>query len=116
MHELPIMKSILDIVLKHAERHQVQKIHAIHLEVGLMSDLEEEWMQRYFDYLSEGTIASHAKLKIEWFPIVFMCQDCNQSFEIEKKNLREAACPNCGRDKLDLVSGREYRIKDMEAQ
>ncbi len=114
MHELPVMKSILDIVLEQARIHSVRSVRAVHLEVGRLSDLEEEWMQRYFDYLSKDTIAQEAKIKIQWNPIVFRCEDCEKSFDVERENLRDLACPFCGRKSLLLVSGREYRIKNLE--
>jgi hydrogenase nickel incorporation protein HypA/HybF len=114
MHELPVMKSILDIVLEQARIHNVRSVRAVHLEVGRLSDLEEEWMQRYFDYLSKDTIAREAKIKIRWNPIVFRCEDCEKSFDVERENLRDLACPFCGRKSLLLVSGREYRIKNLE--
>jgi hydrogenase nickel incorporation protein HypA/HybF len=114
MHELPVMKSILDIVLKQAAIHNVRSVRAVQLEVGLLSDLEAEWMQRYFDYLSKGTLAQKAELKIQWNPIVFRCQECGKSFEAERKNLHDVACPSCGRNHLSLVSGREYRIRNLE--
>jgi hydrogenase nickel incorporation protein HypA/HybF len=116
MHELSVMKSILDIVLKHAENYGVRKVRAIHLEVGLLSDLEAEWMQRYFDYLSKDTLAEKARLEIKWIPIVLQCQDCNESFEAERKRLHDIACPSCGQKRLTLFSGREYRIKNMEVE
>ena len=50
MHELQVTESILDIVLRHAEANQVNKILSIQLKVGELSDLEDEWIQRYFDY------------------------------------------------------------------
>ena len=34
MHELPVMKSILDIVLEQARIHNVRSVRAVHLEVG----------------------------------------------------------------------------------
>jgi hydrogenase nickel incorporation protein HypA/HybF len=113
MHELPVMKSILDIVLKQAAIHNVRSVRAVQLEVGLLSDLEAQWMQRYFDYLSRGTLAQEAELKIQWNPIVFRCQECGKSFEAERKMLPEVACPACGRKHLSLVSGREYRIRNL---
>lgn len=116
MHELSVMKSILDIVVKHAEINHVRKVRAIELKVGMLSDLEEEWMQRYFDYLSKDTIAAKAELRIQWNPIIFQCRECSTSFEIERTGLQEAACPSCGQKKLTLVSGREYRIKNMEVE
>ncbi len=114
MHELPVMKSILDIVLQQAQIHHVRSVLAVHLEVGRLSDLEEEWMQRYFDYLSKDTIARDAKIKIQWNPIVFRCESCGKSFDVERENLRDLACPFCTRKSLSLVSGREYRIRNLE--
>jgi len=116
MHELPVMKSILDIVLKHAHKHKVGKVRAVQLEVGMLSDLEDEWMQRYFDYLSKDSLAEGAVLKIQWNPIVFQCEECGNSFEAERRSLQDIACPACGQKKLSLVSGREYRIKNLEVE
>ena len=75
MHELPVTEGILQIVLKHAEMNSVQQVMAIHLQIGKLSDLEDEWIQRYFDYLSKGTIAQ-AELKIERMPIMVQCTAC----------------------------------------
>ena len=72
MHELPITESILRVVLKHAETNKVRRVVTIHLQIGKLSDLEDEWIQRYFDYLSKGTLAEGAKLKIERMnPLIF---------------------------------------------
>jgi len=116
MHELSVMKSILDIVVKQAQVHNVRKVRAIQLEVGMLSDLEAEWMQRYFNYLSKDTLAGKAELRIKWIPVVFQCQECNKSFEVERKRLHDVACSLCGQKKLTLVSGREYRIKNIEVE
>ena len=116
MHELPVMQSILTIVLKHAAMHRVKKIHAINLSVGTLSDLEAEWMQRYFDHLSAGTVADGARLKIEWVPAVLSCEACGEHFEIDKTKLGGITCPACGQKKFSLVSGKEYHIKNMEAE
>ena len=73
MHELQVTKRILDIALGHAEGHQVRRIAVIHLRIGALSDLEDGWLQRYFDYLSRGTLADGARLAIERMPIVVRC-------------------------------------------
>ena len=114
MHELQVTERILDIVLKHAAGHEVSRIVRIHLRVGELSDLEDEWLQRYFDYLSRDTLAENAELAIEKVPIVVRCESCACSFEIQKDQLREAVCPDCGESGFRLVSGREYFIKNIE--
>ena len=42
MHELPVMQSILDIVIKHAKMNNVNKVLKIYLKVGVLSDLEDQ--------------------------------------------------------------------------
>jgi hydrogenase nickel incorporation protein HypA/HybF len=117
MHELPITESILKIVLKHAEMNSVRKVLAIHLEVGKLTDLEDDWIQRYFDYLSKGTLAERAKLKIERTPIMVQCNACSTSYEAEMARIGDdLVCPACGEKGGTLLSGREYTIKEMEVQ
>lgn len=114
MHELPVIDSILNIVLKHAAINQARQIISITLQVGAMSDLEDEWMQRYFDQLSKGTVAESAVLKISRIPVVVTCQSCEHEFEVSLSE-RDIVCPQCGSTKgFTLLSGREYYIKEME--
>lgn len=116
MHELPITKSILDIALQHAALNRATRVLAIHLQIGKLSDLEDAWLQRYFDYLSKGTVAEGAKLKIERMPIMVMCSSCSLSYEAHPENIGNLACPACGATNATLVSGGEYFIKTMEVQ
>ena len=116
MHELPITESILKIVLKHAETNNVSQVVTIHLQIGKLSDLEDEWIQRYFDYLSKGTLAEGAELKIERMPIKVQCDICSHVYEAEVAKMDDLVCPACGEKGDTLLSGREYYIKDMEVQ
>ena len=47
MHELPVTESILKVVLKYAAANNVSKVVSVKLEVGKLSDLADEWIQRY---------------------------------------------------------------------
>lgn len=114
MHEMPITESILNIILKHAMMNKANKVMAIHLEIGKLSDLEDEWLQRYFDYLSKGTIAEGAKLQIERMPIRLECNACSESYTVDDASQIDMPCPHCGKKDVTLISGREYFIKNME--
>lgn len=116
MHELPITESILKIILKHAEMNSVQKVMAVHLRIGLLSELEDEWLQHYFDYLSKGTVAQGAKLVIKRQPIKVQCKACANEYESDQTKIAELVCPQCGEKGGILLSGREYYIKEMEVQ
>ncbi len=114
MHELQVTQRILDIVLRHAQANGASRIISIQLKIGELSDLENEWVQKYFDHLSKDTIAKNAKLKIERAPVVMKCDDCEHSFEINIKEIKDIQCPECAHKKCTFMSGKEYYIKDME--
>ena len=114
MHELQVTERILDIILQKAKAHHVSKVISIQLQIGELSDLEEEWVQKYFDYLSKDTVAENAKVKIEKIPVIMQCNECGESFNVEIKQMKEIQCPACGQKACTLVSGKEYYIKDME--
>lgn len=114
MHELSVTESILNIVVRHAAKNQVGKVLGIHLRIGEMTDLADEWIQHYFDYLSKGTIAEGAILKIERSPVVFQCEECKTMFHVSLKDSGKIVCSQCGGPKVTLVSGREFYIQHIE--
>ncbi len=98
--------------MKYAEANKASRIASIHLQVGELRDLTEEWMQRYFDYLSRGTIAEGGKIVVKRIPVTMKCGECADSFnaDIRQENI---LCPGCGSAKLELVSGREFLIESI---
>lgn len=114
MHELPVTKSIYDIVLRHAANNNATRVISVDLEIGALSDLQSEWMQRYFDHLSRGTVAAEAKLRVNRVPAVFRCKACQQSFEIHSLIDDDLACVQCSSGDLVLQSGRQYMVKSIE--
>lgn len=114
MHELPVTESILKIVLAHAEKNDVRRVMTIGLQIGRLSDLEDEWMQRYFNYVSRGTLAEGARLQIERMPIRLACNACAKIHTVDDASQMDIPCPHCGKIDVKLVSGREYFIKNME--
>ena len=113
MHELSVTESILNIVLKHAQTNGAEKIIAISLKIGELSELVGDCIQHYFDYMSKGTIAEGAKIDVERSPIIFQCRDCQRTFEVSLRDTKDFACTNCGRSNVSLLSGREFYIKDI---
>lgn len=116
MHELSVTRSIFLIVQRHAIKYKASKVLSVKLEIGALSDLEKEWLQRYFDYLSEGSIAEGAKLIIRRVPSDFKCNQCKHSFEVMSLQNVELFCPNCRSEEVVLISGNTFIVKDMEVQ
>jgi hydrogenase nickel incorporation protein HypA/HybF len=116
MHELPVTQSILDIVLRHAEANQVERIRTIHLRIGALADLEPEWIQSYFDLLSEGTLAQGAQLQLQRSPLTFHCDKCGTDFTADRDDLGTAQCPGCGSREASITSGTGYLVDSMEVE
>jgi hydrogenase nickel incorporation protein HypA/HybF len=115
MHELATTQEILKIVLRHAGTHGISRVERIYLELGELSDLQQEWIQRYFDRISRGTVAAGAKIVVELRPSSFACSACTTIFPAKLSAAGELRCPHCGGTAVRMVSGDEYRVKSMEA-
>jgi hydrogenase nickel incorporation protein HypA/HybF len=114
MHELPTTRDIHRIVLQHAASAGAVRVLSVNLEVGALTDVQDEWVQRYFDHLSRGTIAEGAKVRIDRVPGVFRCDRCGGSFEVDRVLGNRLSCPDCDGNEVTVVSGRAYRVKNIE--
>ena len=115
MHELPITEKIIASCLRHAEKNAVTRILRIRLEIGGMSGLEPLWIQRYFGKLARGTIAEGAVLEVLPLPVRALCGACGGEYTADLRAAGPVLCPFCGSGAVRIVSGDEFRIKDMEA-
>ena len=113
MHELSVTQSILEIALDYANRNQATKIIEIHLQIGEVTDFDDEWIQRYFDFVSKGTIAEGAKLRITRIPAQLQCQTCSFIFPLDRSTWN-SQCPSCQSKVTQLITGREFRIEALE--
>jgi hydrogenase nickel incorporation protein HypA/HybF len=116
MHELSVTEEILGIVLRHAAKSGVTRIEKIFLEIGELSDLEEQWLSRYFGAVSRGTAAEDASLVVTRIPCRFLCADCGREFDLDLRSPDRAACPSCSGESIRMIRGDEYVVKSMEAR
>ena len=119
MHELPFTKNILVIALKHAEEVNAEKIKTIYLRIGILRDMDEEWLQKYFRYISKDTIAADAELVVMVEPVVCKCHECGEQFGVDLKKFaddEELSCPQCEMHDYELVAGDEFIIQGIELE
>ncbi len=112
IHELAVTEDLLKVVLQYAEENQAQRVVVINLQVGELRDFTEEWMQRYFDHLSRGTIAEGGRIVIRKIPVAIECLDCTHVFNADIRQ-NTLLCSGCGSAKTKLVSGNEFLIESI---
>lgn len=115
MHELGIMKNVLEVVLEYAEANHVKRIGAINLSVGALADIVPTYAQVFFELISKDTVAANAKINIEQIPAKIKCRSCGTETEMDINHLLYE-CDQCGSKSIDLVSGREFRVLSMEVE
>jgi hydrogenase nickel incorporation protein HypA/HybF len=64
MHELSIAVSLVELACEEKERHQLERIHALHLRVGSLSGVVKDALIFSFDAAAAGTCIEGASLKI----------------------------------------------------
>ena len=114
MHELAVTESLLQVVLRHAGEGGAAKVVSVSVKVGELSDLVSVWLQRYFDYLSRGTIAEGARIRIERIPATFRCDACGGVFPADPRTREAINCPRCASGAMTLVTGRECFVEQIE--
>ncbi|MDF2677653.1 MAG: hypA [Bacillota bacterium] len=83
------------------------------LKVGDLRDFVEEVTQKYWDYLSIGTIANGAKIKFERVPVSAICHSCENIFYFEWHAKDKLCCPLCGNSDTELYTGTELEVKEI---
>ena len=113
MHEFAITKSMLELVLEHAEKAGGKEVKKINLVIGEMSGVVNECVQFYFNFLSEDTIANGAALCFQTIPTTVRCRGCHRLFELKQFNW---SCPDCGANSLEVVAGNELFVESIEVE
>lgn len=113
MHEMAISESIVDILEAEAGRQNYARIKRVWLEIGPLSGVETDALRFTFDVVTRGTLAENAVLEIIATEARAWCLPCEKSVSITQ---RFDACPQCGGYQLQMTSGDEMRIKELEVE
>ena len=112
MHEMAVTESILNIVLRHAEKAEAQRVVVVNLIIGDLTGFVDESIQFYFDFLSQGTMANGAQLNIEHVAARVRCHSCGAEYEPPYSRLW--SCPQCQSPGGEVSAGREFSVVSIE--
>jgi len=113
MHEGSIAQNLLTIALEKAKEYKANTITLIRVKVGEFTVVNQSALEFAFDNFSKGTIAEKASLKIISSPLLGKCRKCNEVFEIKKDNF---ICSKCHSLEIDIISGEDLYIEDIEIE
>ena len=111
MHEASIALSILEKAKEIAENHGSTCINSITIALGGLSGIDSESLLFSFDAIKIDSPAEKAVLEIEEIPMKINCYDCKKNIILTDRFL---ICPECGSINIEVISGREMLIKEIE--
>jgi hydrogenase nickel incorporation protein HypA/HybF len=107
VHELAITEGIVAAVV---ERMPDTTVRRVHLEIGRLSGVVPDAVRFAFDLVTAGTTLDGAVLEIDEPGGRVACRSCAAEFDSDDVI---ALCP-CGSADVELVRGRELRIRAVE--
>ena len=110
MHELSIVQGVVEICEQHSGGRRILEVT---LEIGALSGVIPEALEFCFEAATRETLLEGATLVIERIRATGLCNSCGIVSDMETYF---DPCPCCGAITLDLRSGDEMRVKDLEVE
>lgn len=113
MHELSLTQNLIEIAEQHARREDAKTITCIAMEIGALSGVIPEAVEFAFEACTKGTMAEGATLEIVRVPAIGHCQECDAESQMESLT---DGCAECGSFALNIISGQEMTLTEMEIE
>ena len=110
---MAIARNIVNIAVAAAEKEGVRKITRVNVVAGELRGIVPSQLVFNFGLMTENTIASGAYLDLEITPVIGRCRKCQEEFVV--KDYRYL-CTKCRSEDIQMVSGTELRVKDIEVE
>lgn len=107
MHEVSLMKNLLETVERAACAEGGGPVKVIHLRIGEMSGVNIDALAFAFDVLKKGTVAEGGELEFERVPLEAKCRACGARFHPDGFVF---LCGDCSSGDLEITSGREMQV------
>lgn len=114
MHEMALVRDIVDTVLEEAARVQADHVREVRLTIGKGRDIVFDLFETLFRHLVEGTVAEGAVLDIRETPTMSRCLDCSMIYPVDFRDCRTWRCPRCGSERYAMHSGREFMVDQID--
>ena len=112
MHELSILKYVLDTIESVYNEQGLSKIGKIVLEIGELSEVIPGYLRQVYPAAVEDTIFEETELEIVMVKGNVICNDCKKVYRFLEHS---KACPYCGSTHKEIISGNSFNIKEILA-
>ena len=104
MHELSIAMSIVEMAQEEAERRGGVQVHAVHLQLGLLTGVVKEALLSSYEMACFATPLEGSQIVIEEIPIEVYCPKCAGRASAFVR-FSWFCCPECGTPTIRSFAG-----------
>ncbi len=123
MHEVSVVVSLVDAVIKELGKYNVQKVNSITVTIGDLTNLGEEQMSFAYEIVTKDTILEGSEFIVEHEPIELECWDCGfegpaevlSDPDFDEHTIPILSCPKCG-GKVEVKKGMSCTVKCMDIE
>ena len=112
MHELGIVYEVVRQVQQIVKEQNLTQVAGITLQIGAISTVVPEYIEKCYPAAVDGTIMENTQLHIEIMPANALCQNCGKVYDLAQNS---RFCPYCQSPLHEVLSGKEFYIKEIEA-
>lgn len=109
---MSVVIEVVKTVEEFARENGVTKIEKLVLQIGELSSMIPRYIEDCFPCAVDGTSMVDTKLEIEILPGNGRCRPCGAVFNIVEN---KGVCPACGVKDAEVLSGKEFLIKEIVA-
>ncbi len=123
MHEVSVVTSLVDAVIKELSKYNVTKVNCINVVIGDLTNLGEEQLKFAYEIVTRGTILEGSEMNIEHEQIKLHCDSCGfdgpakviSDPDFDTHSIPILACPKCG-GSVTVTSGQSCTVKSMDIE
>lgn len=112
MHEIGVMIEVVKTVENFAKQNGVTKVQTLVLQIGELSTVVPRYIEACYPAAIEGTLLENTQLQIDILPGNAICDSCKKVFNILESR---SVCPYCKSKDWEMLSGKEFNIKEIVA-
>lgn len=117
MHEISLMTNILEITIQEMRKHNTEKLLAIHVRCGGLSNVVPDSMRFAFEALTKGSIFEGAILHLNVEALSLECTVCKHVFESQRRDYIDMPCPSCTENvSFKVLAGDGIFLDRLEAE
>lgn len=102
---------MVEIAERTAREQGAVRVISLTVEIGELSGVLAEAVEFCFEACTRGSFLEGTRLLIERIPGRGRCRECGAPTALDPTTF---ACPSCGGYALEILQGRELRIREME--